>query len=300
MKPAPEAALIRSLRSKLGWTQQRLATELATDQGTVSRWERGVSRPRRSARHRLEILGLDGRRRFARFPVGVAMTVVDDRGRILLFEDPDSGSLEIPSGAVEDGETIIDAVRRELTEELGPWCTWHPVATVHTYTIRYDAETDLISVVYLVAFDGGNVSPSDDAEGSIVRWIRRCDLDPLRDRVTVPSEHRILDLALDLWATRHSNLRARTRMDTGHMVSEEDKRRMRRLAEDLKAIESDTQIEGQALRDLIHWINEWRVKAGISPLETRDDNDIPEQGLYDRAKALGMVRARRGDPQRDH
>src|SRR5688572_26931744 len=93
-------AEIRSLRSKLGWTQERLAKELSTDHGTVSRWERGISRPRRSALHRLKLIGLDGRRRFARFPVGVAMAVVDEHGRVLLFEDPETGALEIPSGAV--------------------------------------------------------------------------------------------------------------------------------------------------------------------------------------------------------
>jgi ADP-ribose pyrophosphatase YjhB (NUDIX family) len=235
MEPAQDAAQIRSLRSKLGWTQQRLATELATDQGTVSRWERGVSRPRRSARHRLQILGLDGRRRFARFPVGVAMTVVDDRGRILLFEDPDSGSLEIPSGAVEDGETIIEAVRRELTEELGPWCTWHPIATVHTYTIRYDAKTDLISVVYLVAYDGGNVMPSDDASGSVARWVGRRELKAIRDRINVPSEPWILERALELWFAARPPIRSQT--DTDVVVTDEGKRRMRRVAADLPAID---------------------------------------------------------------
>jgi hypothetical protein len=79
------------------------------------------------------------------------------------------------------------------------------------------------------------------------------------------------------------------------MVSAEDRRRMKRLAEDLKEAEIDTSVEGEALRELIRWANEGRRKAGIAPLETREKDDIPEQGLYDRARALGMVRPRRGD-----
>ena len=195
----PMASAIRDLRLQLGWTQQRLAAELGTDHGTVSRWERGVSQPRRSARHRLQLLGLGGRRHFARFPIGVAMALVDDRGRILLFEDPDSGSLEIPSGPVEDGETIIDALGRELTEELGPSCAWHAVTTVHAYTIRYDADTDLVTVVYLVGYDGGEIIPSDDACRSIVRWVSPTELDAVRERIIVPSETWILDRAIALW-----------------------------------------------------------------------------------------------------
>lgn len=179
-----------------------MAAELGTDHGTVSRWERGISRPRRSALQRLRLLGLDGRRRFARFPVGVAMVVIDAETRVLLLEDPGTGSLEIPSGAVEDGETILDAVERELHEELGSSCVCTPIATVHAYTIRYDAETALVSVVYLVGHDVGDAVPADDMAGALVRWTLPEELDQLRGRIVVPSEPEILERALDLWELR--------------------------------------------------------------------------------------------------
>jgi transcriptional regulator with XRE-family HTH domain len=44
---------IRALRRRKGWTQAELASRLGTDPVTVSRWERGVSHPRPSARVRL-------------------------------------------------------------------------------------------------------------------------------------------------------------------------------------------------------------------------------------------------------
>lgn len=47
---------IRRMRNRLGWTQADLARRLGTDPVTVSRWERGVTRPRPSARKRLRDL----------------------------------------------------------------------------------------------------------------------------------------------------------------------------------------------------------------------------------------------------
>lgn len=50
------ATEIRALRTEHGWTQRELAARLGTDPVTVSRWERGISRPRRSAHTRLNEL----------------------------------------------------------------------------------------------------------------------------------------------------------------------------------------------------------------------------------------------------
>jgi double-stranded uracil-DNA glycosylase len=64
---------------------------------------------------------------------GVRAVVLDDDDRILLFRHPaadDPGRWLCPGGAVEDGESEVDALRRELQEELhvepriGPWL-WH-------------------------------------------------------------------------------------------------------------------------------------------------------------------------------
>lgn len=64
---------IRRLRRRRGWTQADLARRLGTDPVTVSRWERGVSRPRPSALKRLaELFGIgerpSGKTRFAAEP----------------------------------------------------------------------------------------------------------------------------------------------------------------------------------------------------------------------------------------
>lgn len=47
---------IRALRARNGWTQGDLAARLGTDPVTVSRWERGVTKPRPSGQTRLKEL----------------------------------------------------------------------------------------------------------------------------------------------------------------------------------------------------------------------------------------------------
>ena len=47
---------IAEMRRRYGWTQQRLAEYLEVDTATVSRWERGLTRPRRRVLDAIERL----------------------------------------------------------------------------------------------------------------------------------------------------------------------------------------------------------------------------------------------------
>jgi 8-oxo-dGTP pyrophosphatase MutT (NUDIX family) len=51
--------------------------------------------------------------------VGAAVLVVDDRGRVLLLERSDNGCWGPPGGALEPGESLEAAARREVREETG-------------------------------------------------------------------------------------------------------------------------------------------------------------------------------------
>jgi hypothetical protein len=47
-----------------------------------------------------------------------------------------------------------------------------PLATVHTYTFRYDDNVQyMISLAWVLAYDGGPVIPGSDMTGSAVRWV---------------------------------------------------------------------------------------------------------------------------------
>ncbi|MEU7635019.1 NUDIX domain-containing protein [Streptomyces sp. NPDC039016] len=67
----------------------------------------------------------------------VAAAVVTDADRVLLVRrnpgDFMGGMWEIPSGKVEDGETVLDALHRETTEETGL-----TIATVSSYIGHFD------------------------------------------------------------------------------------------------------------------------------------------------------------------
>lgn len=49
----------------------------------------------------------------------VSAVIFDRRGRLLLQRRADSGQWGLPGGAVEVGESVVDAVRREVREETG-------------------------------------------------------------------------------------------------------------------------------------------------------------------------------------
>lgn len=69
-------------------------------------------------------------------------------------------------------------------------------------------------------------------------------------------------------------------------VSESDRAKMRRIARDLAESETDDQGTPEQRADLLALINERRHEVGLEPLVDR----APEEGLYDRARSLGMAR----------
>lgn len=105
--------------------------------------------------------------------VSVAGVIVDDHGRALLIKRRDNGHWEPPGGVVEPGETLPDALQREVLEETGI-----KIALPATLTGVYKNMTGLIvSLVFRCqAIDG---QPTTGDETKALRWVTRDDVGEL-------------------------------------------------------------------------------------------------------------------------
>ena len=135
---------------------------MAAGRGTLAAME---------AQRRHAITAVSGRS-FATFPAAVVVAVVNAREELLLLESQRRPGLWEPvNGAVEEGETLLEAALREVREEGGPELRVRPLGVVHASTFAYDARVPrMISVVYVMAHEGGAPVPGDDMLGSRVRW----------------------------------------------------------------------------------------------------------------------------------
>lgn len=73
------------------------------------------------------------------------------------------------------------------------------------------------------------------------------------------------------------------------VVSARDRAKMKRIARDLAAGENSDRGTPRQRRKLLELINADRTAHGLEPLVDR----APEEGLYDRARSLGMARVDR-------
>lgn len=70
------------------------------------------------------------------------------------------------------------------------------------------------------------------------------------------------------------------------MVSAHDRAKMHRLGEALAESESNDRGTPQQRQNVLAMINAGRVRDGLEPMTDR----APEEGLYERARSLGMAR----------
>ena len=111
--------------------------------------------------------------------VGVGAVVLDE-GRVVLVKrahEPLKGHWSLPGGAVEIGETLKDAIAREVREETGLIVEVGPIVDVLD-RLRHDAEGRVEYHYVLIEFlcdpRGGTLACASDAED--VLWARLDDL----------------------------------------------------------------------------------------------------------------------------
>lgn len=116
--------------------------------------------------------------------VHVAVAVIrDEKGRVLIARRPESvhqgGKLEFPGGKVEAGESVQQALQRELYEELGiqvDATTMQPLIKIHHH---YADKSVCLDVWQVLAFSG-EVADKDGLgkEGQPIFWFEARSLVP--------------------------------------------------------------------------------------------------------------------------
>ena len=114
--------------------------------------------------------------------VAVTAFVRDEAGRLLLIRRTDNGLYAIPGGALELGETLTQAVRREVMEETGIAVQVSGLIGVYSdpeHVIEFgDGEVrQEFSVCFRAEPTGGDLRTSD--ESTEVLWVATAELDGL-------------------------------------------------------------------------------------------------------------------------
>lgn len=123
-------------------------------------------------------------RRYPRRPILGIGALIFRRGKILLVErgkEPLKGYWSLPGGAVEAGEKLENAVRREVREETG--LEVKPLRVFEVFErITRDAqglaEYHYVLVDYLCRITGGLLAAADDVTAA--RWASRRELAKFR------------------------------------------------------------------------------------------------------------------------
>lgn len=125
-----------------------------------------------------------------RFLVGIAALIFDpDTNRYLLLKRSDSkdvgaGQWECPTGRVDQGEGIEDALVREVREELQVEALpLFIIGTTHFYRGEPEPENELVGLIYACTIE----KPADiriSEEHSEARWMSREELEEF-----LPADH---------------------------------------------------------------------------------------------------------------
>jgi phosphatase NudJ len=104
--------------------------------------------------------------------------IIKREGRFLFVEEPDKVTglpvLNQPAGHVEPGESLLDAVRREVREETG--LTFTPEAIVGLYPLKAANGSDYFRVCFTGTVPDGADAVPEDADILRCHWLTREEL----------------------------------------------------------------------------------------------------------------------------
>ena len=104
--------------------------------------------------------------------------VIERQGRFLFVEEPDKVTgrpvINQPAGHVELGESILDAVCREVREETG--LTFSPDAIVGLYPLQAASGQDYFRICFTGTVPDGVEAAPEDPEILRCHWLTRPEL----------------------------------------------------------------------------------------------------------------------------
>lgn len=93
----------------------------------------------------------------------VRIVCLDERERVLLVQEVDDSNWKLPGGKVEAGETIFEAVQRELEEELGVTVTRDNLKKI---VKKHIPESPNYRYILLAHLDNLTIKPTDEVAQS--------------------------------------------------------------------------------------------------------------------------------------
>ncbi|NIM94995.1 MAG: NUDIX domain-containing protein [Anaerolineales bacterium] len=148
-----------------------------------------------------QVQTVDGKRSFTCFPVAILVFIINEQEEFLLLSHPErGGKWEVVSGGLESNETLLEGALRETREEAGSSIRVRPLGTVHAFTFHYDEDVRFtLSISYLMAYEGGEIQPGGDMEGSSYRWFSLEDLSFEDIELILPVRKWITQRAIELY-----------------------------------------------------------------------------------------------------
>lgn len=114
----------------------------------------------------------------------VNVIVANEAGQILLIRRTDNGNWAVPGGAIDLGESMVDAAVRETREESGLNCEITALVGIFTdprHLIHYTSNDEVrqeFSIMLAGRVIGGE--PTTSSESSEVRWFGLAQLPDLQ------------------------------------------------------------------------------------------------------------------------
>lgn len=123
-------------------------------------------------------------RKYPKRPVVSVHAIIFQKGKVLLVKranQPNKGFWSVPGGVIELGETIEQAVKREVREESNIDIEPSRIVNVLDSIVK-DQKGNIqfhFTVIYMLArYLGGRAKPSSDALK--IRWTKRNELEELK------------------------------------------------------------------------------------------------------------------------